>query len=241
MKLPHILLVEDERLVADLIAVNLESQGYRVSAAATLGHAAQLLGEHSIDLVVLDLMLPDGDGVFWIEKLRSQKIRLPILILTARNEIETKVRGLRQGADDYLTKPFDILELQARIEVLLRRQEVALPSVTTDAVLTHSEDCVFFAGGLFANLQSGSAKTNEGTLFLTATELKLLNFLIHNANQPLSRADILDEVWGMDKFPTERTVDNFIVRLRKLFEPNPQEPIYFLTLRARGYLFKSPA
>jgi two-component system alkaline phosphatase synthesis response regulator PhoP len=160
---------------------------------------------------------------------RDQGLTCPILMLTARAESSSKVRGLDCGADDYLTKPFDVPELLARVRALLRRAHGDLPPPVR-----------FDFGRYWVRFDTGRALTNEGELSLTDKELKLLELFVKHRDRVLTRIDILEEVWGMDVFPTDRTVDNFVLRLRKLFEADPAEPVYFVTARGRGYLFKAP-
>jgi len=154
-------------------------------------------------------------------------VRKPILLLTARADVPSRVRGLDCGADDYLAKPFDVQELLARVRAALRR---ASPGPMRDTRLT--------LGTYWVRFDTGQAFTSEGLLSLSEKELRLMQLFANRPDEALSRADILEEVWGMDAFPTDRTVDNFIMRLRRLFEADPEAPTHLLTLRGRGYLFK---
>lgn len=221
-----ILLVEDEPLVAELVMLNLRHAGYAVTHATNTGDALGLLDTQP-SLGVFDVMLPDGDGFSLVQRVRGLGHQFPILMLTARNDTHSKVRGLDSGADDYLTKPFDVPELLARVRALLRRTQTGNVGSTVVTIGAHS-----------VRTDTGLASTNEGELALSEKELALVRLFVEREGQLLSRADILEEVWGMDSFPTDRTVDNFIVRLRKLFEPDPMNPAHFITLRGRGYLFK---
>ena len=223
----RILLVEDEPLVAELVALNLRHSGFEVVHAPTIREAELRLATPGFTLGVFDVMLPDGDGFALVQRARSAGHTFPILMLTARNDTASKVRGLDSGADDYLTKPFDVPELLARVRALVRRTRTGAVNVPVLAIGTHS-----------VRIDTGLASTNEGELVLSEKELALLRLFVDREGQLLTRADILEEVWGMDSFPTDRTVDNFIVRLRKLFEPDANEPVHFITLRGRGYLFK---
>lgn len=228
----RILVVEDEPLVLDLIVINLTHAGYQVESACSLKQARQILNQHQIHLVILDLMLPDGHGTELVQSLRRAGSSCPILLLTAIQDTMSKVRGLEIGSDDYLTKPFDIQELKARIHALLRRTyESHAPSSVSKTASMY-----YFDAQHFVQLDTGEAQTNEGLLFLNEKELKIVQLLVSHKNQLLSRADILEEVWGMGSFQTDRSVDNLILRLRKLFEPKPDEPVFFITLRNRGYL-----
>ena len=221
-----ILLVEDEPLVAELVALNLRHDGHTVRHESTFANSLSALNEAPFELAIVDVMLPDGDGFTLTSTARAAGKTLPVLILTARNDTPSKVRGFDCGADDYLVKPFDVPELLARVRALLRRGR---PQAAAQR---------FQLGALSARFDTGEAQTNEGNLVLSEKELRLLELFTQRENQLLTRADILEEVWGMDSFPSDRTVDNFVMRLRKLFEAQPDDPAHFLTLRGRGYLFR---
>jgi len=224
-----ILVVEDEPLVQELVALNLKHAGFAVAIAQNVVQAQIALSTTQPTLAIVDAMLPDGDGFLLTRQARDQGLTLPILLLTARNDTQSKVRGLDCGADDYLTKPFDVPELLARVRALLRRGKVGGTTLAAER---------WRLGNFWARFDTGEAFTHEGDVRLSEKELGLLMLFHKHENQLLSRADILEEVWGMDSFPTDRTVDNFILRLRKLFEPLPDEPRHFITLRGRGYLFR---
>ena len=221
-----VLVVEDEALVRELIVLNLRHAGYAVETASDFPAGLEKLLAGGWDLAVLDVMMPGGDG--FTLTARASGLRFPILMLTARGDTPSKVRGLDSGADDYLTKPFDVPELLARVRALLRRADgkAAAPRAR------------FELGKLWVRFDTGQAMTNEGELSLSDKELRMVELFANNENKALSRADILEEVWGMDAFPTDRTVDNFVLRLRRLFEPDPENPVHFVTLRGRGYLFR---
>jgi two-component system, OmpR family, alkaline phosphatase synthesis response regulator PhoP len=153
------------------------------------------------------------------------------LVLSARNAVRDKVVGFESGGDDYLTKPFDVLELLARVKALLRRSQVVVEQKPAELAI----------GAYTLRLDTGQAKTTEGDVILSDKELLLMRTFMTYENRVLSRAELLEEVWGMDRFPSDRTIDNFLVRLRKLFEENPEEPVHFLTIRGRGYLFRRSA
>ena len=174
-------------------------------------------------------MLPDLSGLEILAKLRSDGVNTPVLMLTAKADVATKVDSLDKGADDYLTKPFDLPELFARIRALIRRSqgERHLPS-----------SGLLVIGTCQINLENRNAGTLSGDVRLSTKEAELLGLFAKNIGKPLSRAEILEGVWGMDVWVTERTVDNFIVRLRKLFEPDPEHPIHFITVRRVGYRFE---
>lgn len=228
----RILLVEDEALVREVVAANLRHQGYLVDAAETIAAATERWLKGGYDLAIVDVMLPDGEGFDLVELARARGTVIPIMMLTARDHTDDKVRGLEGGADDYLTKPFDVVELVARVKALLRRAESKKAPEQRER---------YDLGERWVRLDTGEASTNEGTMTLSDKEMRLFRMFVRHDNELLSRADILEEVWGMDSFPTDRTVDNFVMRLRKLFEPSPDSPRHFVTLRGRGYMFKSKA
>lgn len=225
----RILVVEDEPLVQQLVALNLGHAGYAVDVAGTYASGLASIGRPGLALAIVDVMLPGGDGFALTREARARGVAAPILMLTARSDVASKVKGLDAGADDYLTKPFDVSELLARVRALLRRAKKA-PGLTGKPM--------FQLGKFWIRFDTGQALTNEGELSLSEKELKLMELFVGVENQALSRTDILEEVWGMDAFPTDRTVDNFILRLRRLFEPDPEHPVHFVTLRGRGYLFR---
>jgi two-component system response regulator VicR len=227
----RILVVEDEPLVRDLVALNLTHAGYHVSTATTFDEGWQALAAGGHHLAILDVMLPGGDGMALTKKARDAGIACPILLLTARDETTAKVRGLDVGADDYVTKPFDVPELLARVRALLRRQPGA-GSTASAAELR------FAFASYWIRFDTGQALSNEGEVTLSEKELRLMEQLVRHEDRVLSRADLLEEVWGMDAFPTDRTIDNFILRLRRLFEPDPESPIHLVTVRGRGYMFR---
>jgi two-component system, OmpR family, alkaline phosphatase synthesis response regulator PhoP len=200
-----------------------------VTSAATFAAGAAALAQPGVALAIVDVMLPGGEGFQLVRDARDAGVRYPILMLTARSEVQAKVRGLDCGADDYLTKPFDVAELQARIRSLLRR--------ATGTVAT-APKAMQLGSAFSVRFDTGQAVTSEGEVTLSDKELKLMELFSRNVDKVLARADILEEVWGMDAFPTDRTVDNFVLRLRKLFEPNPENPVHFVTVRGRGYLFR---
>lgn len=224
-----ILVIEDEALVRDLVVLNLKHAGYQVTSAATFATGAAALAQPDVELAIVDVMLPGGEGFQLVRDARDAGARYPILMLTARSEVQAKVRGLDCGADDYLTKPFDVAELLARIRSLLRRATGTVAAAPQALELGH---------GFSVRFDTGRAVTTEGEVTLSDKELKLMELFSRNVDKVLARADILEEVWGMDAFPTDRTIDNFILRLRRLFEPNPESPVHFVTVRGRGYLFR---
>ena len=224
----RVLVVEDERLVADMVRLNLEHAGFVVVHVED-GESALVAAESEVDLVVLDVMLPGIDGLEVARRLRAGGNRVPILMLTARGEVPARVAGLDAGADDYLTKPFAMPELVARVRALTRRSDVAPRAATRREVRV---------GPWAVNFDTREAsRPGAARIVLTETEASLLELFVAHPGEVLGRADILEMAWGMDRSPTERTVDNYVMRLRKFFEADVNDPVHFLTLRGVGYRF----
>jgi two-component system alkaline phosphatase synthesis response regulator PhoP len=224
----RVLVVEDDALVRDLVSLNLTHAGYVVEVAVDYETGLSRLLEAQFELALVDVMLPGGDGFNLARRAREGGVRQPIVLLTSRSDVASKVRGLDCGADDYVVKPFDVQELLARVRAVLRRS-------TTERPL---KDDRLTVGNHWVRFDTGQALTTEGELSLSEKELQLMKLFARRPNEALSRADILEEVWGMDRFPTDRTVDNFIMRLRRLFEGDAEAPTHLITLRGRGYLFR---
>ena len=226
-----ILVVEDEPHLAEGIRANLEAEGHRAWVAADGEAGFARWQEGGVDLMILDIMLPRQDGLSVCRRIRASGGRLPILFLTAKNSIEERVAGLEAGGDDYLGKPFALRELLLRVAAMLRRQAwLAAPAARPmpAAPLVLAGHRVDFASHEVHGPQ-GPAQV------LPQKELMILRLLYQNQNQVVSRDDILHIVWGQDAFPSSRTVDNFIVRLRRRFEPEPQRPRHLHTVRGVGY------
>jgi DNA-binding response OmpR family regulator len=229
MKKPHILLVEDEKHIAQGIIFNLELEGFRITHAETGAAAMDAFGCQSFDLVVLDLMLPDSHGFDLCREMRKTRPQLPILMLTALGEEQDRVKGLKEGADDYLTKPFSLDEFLLRIRGMLRRSAWYQPSqIKTDE---------YQFGSNLVDLNNLVAETSKGKISITELEGRMLALFFSNEGETLTRATLLKSVWGMAEDTETRTLDNFIVRIRKYFEEDPANPKHFLTVRGRGYRF----
>ena len=235
----RILVVEDEQHLADGLRFNLEAESYDAEVVDT-GEAAlaRLLGDgEPVDLVVLDVMLPGLSGFDVVARLREGGHYVPVLMLTARGRPDDIVKGFESGADDYLSKPFELAVLIARIGALLRRlswgRRVARPSSEMSAPVP---DRFSFAGREvdFAGLE---IRRGDRVVPLTLMEANLLRFLVHREGQVVSRKDILEHVWGVHEDTDTRAIDNFIVRLRRYLEENPAEPRHLLTVRSVGYRF----
>ncbi len=223
-----ILLVEDEELIGTMIKLNLTQEGFEVIWYREGNPAVRAARHELFDLILLDIMLPDSNGIDLARGLRKQGTGAPILMLTARDDVSSKVESLEAGADDYLIKPFDVRELIARARALIRRSQ-GERQPPSSALLDIGPNRV--------NLETREASTSEGDIVLSEKEAALVALFARNAGKALSRADILEEVWGMDVNPTERTVDNFVLHLRRLFEIDPSRPRHFITVRNVGYRF----
>ena len=224
-----ILLVEDEESLAIGLEYNLSSEGYRVTWAKDGREALLFFEKENFDLILLDLMLPYLNG-FEVEKeIRSKSPQMPILILTAKASPQDKVKGLEIGADDYITKPFHLAELLLRIKGLLRRKEWY-----SSETLKHPSFCFGDNKVNFENLKC----SNSGKQFiLTHHEAMVLKYLVDNKNKIVSREELLKNVWQINPKIETRTVDIFISRLRKYFEPDPKKPTFIKSVRGSGYLF----
>jgi len=230
MTAPHILVVEDEEHIAQGLVFNLEQEGYQVTHAETGSAAMQIFDNERFDLVVLDLMLPDGHGIDLCKKMRETSPQLPILILTALGEEHSRVKGLQAGADDYLGKPFNLEEFLLRVSGMLRRSTWYQPDLSKNESYQFGRNSV--------DLKNLQAVTANGIIRLTELEGRMLETFFAHAGDTLTRAELLKSVWGMAEDTETRTLDNFVVRLRKYFEQDPSNPRHFLTVRGRGYRFE---
>lgn len=228
LKMKQILLVEDEESLINVLTLNLEMEGYDVVVAKT-GQEALDKFDEAIDLVILDLMLPIINGFDVCANLRKES-KVPILMISAKGTPNDRITGLKAGADDYLVKPFNLEELLLRVGILIDRNQN-----NSDTEMNH-----FDFGGNEVDFLTYEAKTVHGeTLTLSKREAALLRLLISRKNEVVSRDYILDEIWGKDKFPTSRTIDNYILNFRKYFEKEPSKPLFFKNLRGVGYKFEA--
>jgi two-component system alkaline phosphatase synthesis response regulator PhoP len=225
-----ILLVEDEVNLHDALKLNLGLEGYEVSSAYDGPEALKQIEQAHFDLIILDVMLPGVDGFSITEMLRLNNNQTPILILSAKNTTANKVQGLKIGADDYMTKPFNLEELLLRVSKLIQKSSaIAAPS---------SMDKYVFANNHF-DFNSLEAITFTGEkITLTKKEAMLLKLLIDHKNTVVSRERILQTVWGYNVFPNTRTIDNFILNFRKYFELDVRNPHHFISIRGIGYKFQ---
>ena len=224
-----ILLIEDEAGLIITLTDRLQSEGFEVKTAADGETGLGLALSESFDLIILDVMLPKKNGLDVCRDLRQKGIATPILMLTAKGEILDKVLGLKLGADDYLTKPFEIIELTARIEALLRRS----PNTNQSSIE------VFRFGEVSIDFRRAAVKKENTAVELSALEFKLLQYLIEHRGEVLGRDELLDEVWGYDAMPSTRTVDVHIAWLRQKLETNPKYPQYIQTVHGLGYKFNA--
>jgi two-component system alkaline phosphatase synthesis response regulator PhoP len=227
MNAEKLLVVEDEEHLAEVIADNLALEGYQVQVCDDGARALERVREWRPDLVLLDVMLPGLDGFTICERLRAANDQVPVLFLTARSAPDDRVRGLELGGDDFLPKPFDLRELMLRVRAILKRAHWARsPSSAGDRLVL---------GSCTIDFRSYSATKGGRAIQLSPKEVLILRALAERPGEVVSRAEILDRVWGYDAFPTTRTVDNFIVRLRRTVEDDPQNPRYIHTVRGTGY------
>ncbi len=224
----RILLVDDEENIREVVKLNLELDGYEVVTAADGKKALQHFHEQHFDLLILDVMLPEVDGFAIAEQVRLTNLDVPIIMLTAKDAPQDRVTGLRRGADDYLTKPFNLEELLLRIQKLLQRS--AKTPESTPEHYNFGENHVNF-------ITFEVDSRNNGHFSLTKKESMLLKLLVDRKNEVVSRQQILQSVWGYDVFPSTRTIDNFILSFRKYFEQDPANPKHFLSIRGVGYKF----
>jgi DNA-binding response OmpR family regulator len=221
--------VEDEKHLAKGLSFNLKKQGYQVTVAEDGLAALDCLREDSFDMMILDLMLPKMGGMEVVKKVRETNIRFPVLMLTAKTTDEDRTLGLEAGADDYITKPFHLPELLLRVKGILRRKDWYQEPVRK---LEYFE-----FDNMWVDFNTGKAKGCDGEFYLTSKEVLVMNLLIVNRGNAVSREELLEKVWGYSPNTETRTVDNFISRLRKYFEKKPQTPRYIVTVREKGYQF----
>ena len=227
---PLILLVEDEINLARPLHFNLEQEGYRVRATPSGREALQWLVGERFDLIILDIMIEEMDGFEVARRVRQQDQKLPILMLTARTAEVDRIHGLELGADDYLVKPFHLRELLLRVRRMLQRSCWYIDRTEPDRAIT--------VAGYIVNLDQLTATGPRGKLQLTALEARLLEVLASQPNRVVSRGELLEKVWGYNSEVETRTVDNFIVRLRKYFEPETDHPQHFISIRGQGYMYR---
>lgn len=228
----RILLVEDEKHLAETIKLNLELEDYHPIVVYDGAAAITTFKEQRFDLVILDIMIPNIDGIVVCENIRLHDSDVPIMFLSAKSSSEDRILGLKKGGDDYLTKPFNLEELMLRIDKLITRNEDTGKGIGVSQ---------YAFGSNSANFDSYEAIGRDGKFSLTKKEALLLKLLIENKDEVVSREKILQTVWGYSVYPSTRTIDNFILAFRKYFEVDPKNPRFFLSLRGVGYKFTNPS
>lgn len=229
-KTATILLVEDEENLHEALKLNLELEGYAVTSAFDGVQAIEAIKNEYFDLVILDIMLPEMDGIAVAETIRLGNNEVPILMLSAKNTSNDKVLGLKKGADDYLTKPFNLEELLLRIQKLINKNQRLQDKSTVGNSYTFGDNIIDFKA------QEAVTKY-AGKIQLSKKEAMLLKLLIENKNEVVPREKILQAVWGYNVYPTTRTIDNFILNFRKYFEKDSRNPKFFHSVRGVGYKY----
>lgn len=221
-----ILVIEDDPAILTGLEASLEEDHYEVSSSSDGLEGYEKARIEQFDLIILDLKLPGKNGEDVCKDLRKEGVSTPILMLTSKIEEMDKVLGLELGADDYVTKPFSVRELLARIKALLRRNSV---------VRSEIEECSF--GSIYINFKNQEAAKNKEPLELSTMEFKVLKYFLQREGEVIERTKLLDDVWGYDNFPSTRIVDNFVLSLRKKIEDDPSKPIHLKTVHGAGYKF----
>ncbi|MCX6225271.1 MAG: response regulator transcription factor [Bacteroidia bacterium] len=222
-----ILIIEDEEDLIKGLKMNLSDEGFEVDWAVDGAEGLRKALEEKPDLILLDIMLPEMNGLEVCRRLRQNKTDIPVIMLTAKGEEIDKVVGLEIGADDYMTKPFSIRELLARIKVQLRRGESeAKPGLK-----------VYSFGDIEVDVAQFKIRRNGKDMDLTSLEMEILKYFIAHRGEVVSRDDLLDKIWGYESFPTTRTIDNHILKMRKKIEDDPSHPRYILSVYGGGYRF----
>ncbi len=229
-KKANILLVEDEENLHDALKLNLELENYEITSAYNGAEALKAIKDEFFDLIIMDIMLPQIDGITVTETIRIQGNDVPILILSAKNTSSDRVLGLKKGADDYMVKPFNLEELLLRVEKLIHKNKKFLEKETIIEIYEFGANKIDF--------KAQSAITwNNKNIALSKKEIMLLKLLIENKNEVVTREKILQSVWGYNVYPTTRTIDNFILNFRKYFEKDSRNPKYFQSIRGVGYKY----
>ena len=222
---PVVAIIDDDESVRQSLAANLELEGFQIIQAGDGEEGVRMIKERTPDLIILDVMMPKKDGLEACREVRNAGISTPLILLTARSTEVDKVLGLELGADDYLAKPFGMRELIARVRALLRRTQA-----TNEIDLVHFSEVV-------VDFKAYKAERNQQPLELSAREYRLLRYLVAKKGSVVTRDELLDEVWGYNSYPSTRTVDNHIARLRQKIEENSDNPRHILTVHGVGYKF----
>jgi two-component system, OmpR family, alkaline phosphatase synthesis response regulator PhoP len=225
-----VLLVEDEENLHDALKLNLELEGYEITSAFDGHEALKKIEEEYFDLIIMDVMLPGVDGISVTENIRLQNNEVPILILSAKNTSADRVAGLKKGADDYLTKPFNLEELLLRVQKLIEKNKKMQEKDSVGDTYNFGKNTIDF--------RAQEILTRKGErIQISKKEAMLLKLLIENKNEVVPREKILQSVWGYNVYPTTRTIDNFILNFRKYFEEDSRNPQYFHSVRGVGYKY----
>lgn len=229
LSMKRILIIEDDRDIVELVRYNLANEGFQVNAAFDGNTGLSTLKKTPPDLLLLDLMLPKMSGLDICREIRKDDSlnRLPVLMLTARGDEADRVVGLEMGADDYVTKPFSPRELMARVQAAIRRTQKPSGAPTTQVSF----------GKVKADFSAMEFSKDGVPVILTANEIKLLRYFLDNAERVITREELLNEVWGYTAYPTTRTVDNQVMKLRQKLEADPARPVHFRTMHGIGYKF----
>lgn len=227
--LHSILLVEDEESLARGLIYNLEAEGYRVHHVEDGLAALKAFQSQSFDMVILDIMLPHLDGFEVASRIREVDPQMPILMLTARTSLKDRLKGLETGADDYLSKPFHLEELLLRVKGILKRKSWYKVPLQNHPVYRFGDNEI--------NFENLHCRARKRSFVLTPLEAMVMKYLIENKDRIVSRRELLDKVWNIASEIETRTVDNFILRLRKYFESDPSQPVYIKSVRGSGYIF----
>lgn len=222
-----VLIIEDELSLQQTLKLNLELENYNVETCDNGGDAISIIKKFTPDLILLDIMLPVIGGIEIYKQLKDLNNNTPVIFLTAKNNVQDKIEGLKLGADDYITKPFDLEELLLRIQNVLKH---SYPKKNEISIFKFADCEINFATFQVIDKEG---KTED----ISKREMALLKLLTDNINNVVSRDEILDKLWAKDEVSSSRTIDNYILNFRKLFEKNPKEPIHFLSIRGVGYKF----
>ncbi|MGI8952569.1 MAG: response regulator transcription factor [Chitinophagaceae bacterium] len=226
----NILLVEDEENMHETLKLNLEMDDYSVTSAYTGNEALKAIQKEYFDLIIMDIMLPEIDGISITESIRLQHIDVPVLMLSAKSSGADRVLGLKKGADDYLTKPFNLEELMLRVRKLIYKNKKLQQKETIGNVYEFNKNKINFKALNAINF-------NDEHIKLSKKEAMLLKLLIENKNEVVTREKILQVIWGYNVYPTTRTIDNFILNFRKYFEKDSRNPKHFHSVRGVGYKY----
>lgn len=221
-----ILIIEDDPAILKGLEESLNAESFQVLSAENGEKGRELIKTENLDIIILDIMLPDINGFDLLKEIRKEGCNIPVLMLTSKHEEVDKVLGLELGADDYVTKPFSVRELIARIKAILRRKEV----LTKDFIEYSFDD-------IHINFKNCEITKNSKQIKVTAKELSVLKYLIQHRGEVVTRDNLLNDVWGYDVFPTTRTVDNIILSIRKKIEPTYSDPKHLITVHSLGYKF----